>query len=82
MGVPGPCGPSSEIFYDKGNEYGADGGPVVGEERFMEFWNLVFMQNIQDEPYHVIGDLPARNIDTGAGLERVATLLPEGRLHV
>ena len=75
MGVPGPCGPSSEIFYDKGNEYGPDGGPVVGEERFMEFWNLVFMQNIQDEPYHVIGDLPARNIDTGAGLERVATLL-------
>ena len=75
MGVPGPCGPSSEIFYDKGSEYGPDGGPIVDEERFVEFWNLVFMQNIQDEPYHVVGDLPARNIDTGAGLERVATLL-------
>ncbi|MBA2337940.1 MAG: alanine--tRNA ligase, partial [Acidimicrobiia bacterium] len=75
MGVAGPCGPSSEVFYDKGPEYGPDGGPVVDEERFMEFWNLVFMQNIQDEPYHVIGDLPAKNIDTGSGLERVATLL-------
>ncbi|MGI8823179.1 MAG: alanine--tRNA ligase-related protein, partial [Acidimicrobiia bacterium] len=75
MGVAGPCGPSSEIFYDKGPEYGPDGGPVVDEERFMERWNLVFMQNIQDEPYHVIGDLPAKNIDTGAGLERVATVL-------
>ena len=75
MGVPGPCGPSSEIFFDKGPEHGDDGGPAVDDERFMEIWNLVFMQNIQDEPYHVIGDLPARNIDTGAGLERVATVL-------
>jgi len=75
MGVPGPCGPSSEIFYDKGADYGQDGGPVVDEERFMEIWNLVFMQNIQDEPYHVVGDLPARNIDTGAGLERIATIV-------
>jgi alanyl-tRNA synthetase len=77
MGVPGPCGPSSEIFYDKGPEYGPDGGPVVDEERFVEVWNLVFMQNIQDEPYHVIGDLPAKNIDTGAGLERIATVVQE-----
>jgi alanyl-tRNA synthetase len=77
MGVPGPCGPSSEIFYDKGPEYGEDGGPVVDEERFTEIWNLVFMQNIQDEPYHVVGDLPARNIDTGAGLERVAMVLQQ-----
>ncbi len=75
MGVPGPCGPSSEIFYDRGPEHGPDGGPVVDEERFCEFWNLVFMQFIQDEPYHVIGDLPARSIDTGMGLERVAMLL-------
>ncbi len=75
MGVPGPCGPSSEIFFDKGLEYGPDGGPAVDEERFMEIWNLVFMQNVQDEPYHVIGDLPAKNIDTGAGLERLATVL-------
>jgi len=75
MGVPGPCGPSSEIFYDKGPSYGPDGGPIVDEERFVEIWNLVFMQHIQDEPYHVVGDLPARNIDTGAGLERIATVL-------
>ena len=75
MGVPGPCGPSSEIFYDRGPEYGPDGGPVVDEERFCEFWNLVFMQFVQDEPYHVVGDLPARSIDTGMGLERVAMLL-------
>jgi alanyl-tRNA synthetase len=75
MGVAGPCGPSSEIFFDKGPEYGADGGPEVDDERFMEIWNLVFMQNIQDEPYHVVGDLPAKNIDTGAGLERLATVM-------
>ena len=75
MGVPGPCGPSSEIFYDRGPEFGPDGGPVVDEERFCEVWNLVFMQFIQDEPYNVVGDLPARSIDTGMGLERVAMLL-------
>jgi alanyl-tRNA synthetase len=75
MGVPGPAGPSSEIFYDKGPAYGADGGPVVDEERFVEIWNLVFMQYVQDEPYHVVGDLPAKNIDTGAGLERTAAVL-------
>ncbi|MEE8491189.1 MAG: alanine--tRNA ligase [Acidimicrobiia bacterium] len=74
MGVPGPCGPSSEVFYDRGPEHGPDGGPLVDEERFTEFWNLVFMQNIQDEPYHVVGDLPAKNIDTGAGLDRVTAL--------
>ncbi len=75
MGVPGPCGPSSEIFFDKGPEFGEEGGPAVDDERHIEIWNLVFMQNIQDEPYHVIGDLPAKNIDTGAGLERVALVL-------
>jgi alanyl-tRNA synthetase len=75
MGVPGPCGPSSEIFFDKGPEFGEPGGPAVDDERHVEIWNLVFMQNVQDEPYHVIGDLPAKNIDTGAGLERVATVL-------
>jgi alanyl-tRNA synthetase len=75
MGVAGPAGPSSEIFYDKGPEYGPDGGPVVDEERFMEFWNLVFMQNIQDEPYHVIGDLPMKSIDTGMGLERMSVVM-------
>lgn len=76
MGVPGPCGPCSEIFYDKGPEYGREGGPIDGDEdRYVEIWNLVFMQNIQDEPYHVIGDLPAKNIDTGMGLERTAGVL-------
>ncbi len=76
MGVPGPCGPSAEIFYDRGPEFGPDGGPIGGgEERFVEIWNLVFMQNIQDEPYHVIGDLPTKNIDTGLGLERLAMIL-------
>ncbi|MFQ5554309.1 MAG: alanine--tRNA ligase [Acidimicrobiia bacterium] len=77
MGVPGPCGPSSELFYDKGPDHGPDGGPVVDEERFMEFWNLVFMQNVQDEPFHVVGDLPKRNIDTGLGLERFAVLMQD-----
>ena len=76
MGVPGPCGPCSEIFYDKGPDFGEGGGPARGDEdRFVEIWNLVFMQNIQDEPYHVIGDLPAKNIDTGMGLDRVAAIL-------
>ncbi|MCP3974874.1 MAG: alanine--tRNA ligase [bacterium] len=75
MGVPGPCGPSSELFYDKGPEHGEDGGPAVDDERFMEFYNLVFMQHVQDVPYHVVGDLPAKNIDTGLGLERMASLL-------
>jgi alanyl-tRNA synthetase len=75
MGVAGPAGPSSEIFYDKGPEFGPDGGPVVDEERFTEVWNLVFMQYVQDEPYHVVGDLPAKGIDTGAGLDRLATVI-------
>jgi len=75
MGVAGPCGPSSEIFYDRGSAYGPDGGPVVDEERFVEVWNLVFMQNIQDHPYHIVGELPAKSIDTGMGLERMATVL-------
>ena len=76
MGVPGPCGPSSELFLDRGPEYGEPGGPVGGgEDRYMEYWNLVFMQNIQDEPYQVVGDLPAKNIDTGMGLDRMVAIL-------
>jgi alanyl-tRNA synthetase len=76
MGVPGPCGPCSEIFVDRGEQWGEPGGPIGGgEERFVEIWNLVFMQNIQDEPYHVIGDLPAKSIDTGMGLDRLAMVL-------
>ncbi len=76
MGVAGPCGPSSEIFVDRGPEYGEGGGPIGGADpRYVEIWNLVFMQNIQDVPYHVIGDLPAKNIDTGMGLDRAAMVL-------
>ncbi|MBN2113823.1 MAG: alanine--tRNA ligase [Acidimicrobiia bacterium] len=81
MGVPGPCGPSSEVFVDRGPAYGPGGGPIGGgeaaEHRFVEIWNLVFMQHIQDEPYHVVGDLPSRNIDTGMGLERAAMILQD-----
>jgi alanyl-tRNA synthetase len=75
MGVAGPCGPCSEIHYDRGPGYGRDGGPASGSERYLEIWNLVFMQNIRDEQYNIIGELPDKNIDTGMGLERVATLL-------
>ena len=79
MGVPGPCGPDSEIWYDRGPDYGREGGPAVDEERYLEIWNLVFMQYQrgpgQGFDYEIIGDLPAKNIDTGMGLERMATIL-------
>jgi alanyl-tRNA synthetase len=74
MGVPGPSGPCSEIFYDRGPEYGEVQGFQDGD-RIMEFWNLVFMQNVCDEDGNPVGDLPSKNIDTGAGLERVAMIL-------
>jgi len=82
MGVPGPGGPCSEIYYDRGPEYGADGGPVVDEDRFLEIWNLVFMQESlgavrAKDDFDVEGPLPAKNIDTGLGLERVAYLLQD-----
>ena len=79
MGVPGPSGPSSEIYYDRGPDYGPDGGPIVDEERFLEFWNLVFMQEERGEghgkDFPIVAELPSKNIDTGMGLERVALLL-------
>ncbi len=80
MGVPGPGGPCSEIFYDRGEEYGPDGGPAVDEDRFMEFWNLVFMQEnlsaVRSKvDFDVTGPLPRKNIDTGMGLERIASIL-------
>jgi alanyl-tRNA synthetase len=79
MGVPGPCGPCSEIYYDRGPEYGADGGPIADEDRFLEVWNLVFMQYVRGEgegyDYDILGDLPARNIDTGMGVDRMAVVL-------
>ncbi|MFF0598720.1 alanine--tRNA ligase [Streptomyces antibioticus] len=80
MGVPGPCGPCSELYYDRGPALGRAGGPEVDEDRYMEFWNLVFMQYERGEGpgksgYPILGELPRRNIDTGMGLERMATLL-------
>ena len=78
MNIPGPCGPCSEIFIDRGTKYGNDGGPIGGgEDRFIEIWNLVFMESIQDEPFNVIDELPNKNIDTGMGLERISMILQE-----
>ena len=80
MGVPGPCGPCSEIYYDRGPDYGREGGPVADEDRYLEVWNLVFMQFLRGEGagkegWPILGDLPSRNIDTGMGLERMAAIL-------
>ena len=80
MGVPGPCGPCSEIYFDRGAAYGKDGGPIADEDRYLEIWNLVFMQNIRaaggtKDDFPIVGELPAKNIDTGLGLERTAALL-------
>jgi alanyl-tRNA synthetase len=75
MGDSGPCGPCSEIFFDKGPQFGADGGPAFGgEDRFIEFWNLVFMQ-YEKGPGGSMTELPKKNIDTGAGFERVLSIL-------
>ncbi|HTN56153.1 MAG TPA: alanine--tRNA ligase [Microbacterium sp.] len=78
-GQPGPGGPDSEIFFDRGPAYGRDGGPAVDDSRFLEIWNLVFMQdfieNIRGKTeFDITGELPMKNIDTGMGLERVAFL--------
>jgi alanyl-tRNA synthetase len=80
MGVPGPGGPCSEIYYDRGPEHGRDGGPEADEDRYLEIWNLVFMQDVRGElspkeGHPPVGELPRKNIDTGLGIERVATLL-------
>ena len=80
MGVPGPGGPCSEIYFDRGPEHGVEGGPVADEDRYLELWNLVFMQFQLSEvrskvDFDIAGPLPAQNIDTGMGLERVATVL-------
>jgi alanyl-tRNA synthetase len=76
MGETGPCGPSSEIFYDYGPDHGPDGGPAnpVAENRFVEIWNLVFTQYFR-QPGGELVDLPTRNVDTGAGMERILAVL-------
>ncbi|GFH66774.1 MULTISPECIES: alanine--tRNA ligase [Streptomyces] len=84
MGVPGPCGPCSEINYDRGPEFGVEGGPAVNDERYVEIWNLVFMQyergaGEDKEDFPILGDLPSKNIDTGLGLERLAMILQDVR---
>jgi alanyl-tRNA synthetase len=80
MGVPGPGGPCSEIYYDRGPEYGRDGGPIADEDRFLEVWNLVFMQDSLSavrakDDFDIEGLLPSKNVDTGMGLERMASIL-------
>ncbi|MEU7984609.1 alanine--tRNA ligase [Streptosporangium canum] len=80
MGVPGPGGPCSEIYYDRGPEYGKDGGPVADENRYLEVWNNVFMQfqlgAVRSKvDFDVTGELPAKSVDTGMGLERMAAIL-------
>ncbi|MFM5904007.1 MAG: alanine--tRNA ligase, partial [Microbacteriaceae bacterium] len=79
-GQPGPSGPCSEIYFDRGPEYGREGGPEADEDRYIEIWNLVFMQYERGagggkEDYPILGELPKKNIDTGMGLERVAFLM-------
>src|SRR5215831_11746710 len=80
MGVPGPGGPCSEIYYDRGPEYGREGGPEADEDRYLEVWNLVFMQDQLSavrakDDFDIEGPLPLKNVDTGMGLERMAALL-------
>ena len=80
MGVPGPGGPCSEIYFDRGPSYGKEGGPVADEDRYLEVWNLVFMQYELSQvrtkvDFDIAGELPAKNIDTGMGVERMAVLL-------
>ncbi|MEU4684169.1 alanine--tRNA ligase [Streptomyces xinghaiensis] len=80
MGVPGPCGPCSEINYDRGPEFGEEGGPAVNDERYVEIWNLVFMQYERGPgsgktDFPILGELPSKNIDTGLGMERLAMIL-------
>ncbi|MGB3414094.1 MAG: alanine--tRNA ligase [Microbacteriaceae bacterium] len=78
-GQYGPGGPCSEIFFDRGPDYGIDGGPATDDDRYVEIWNLVFMQYLIGEvtskvDFEVLGELPKKNIDTGMGLERIAFL--------
>ena len=79
-GQPGPAGPDSEIFYDRGPAYGKEGGPAADDDRYIEIWNLVFMQyqrgeGLGKDDFEILGELPKKNIDTGLGVERLAMLL-------
>lgn len=79
-GQPGPGGPCSEIFYDRGPAYGNAGGPAADDTRYLEIWNLVFMQyqlaDVRSQAdFDVAGELANKNIDTGLGLERLAMIL-------
>jgi alanyl-tRNA synthetase len=76
-GQPGPAGPCSEIYFDRGSQFGPDGGPAVDDTRYLEIWNLVFMEYLIDNvrskiDFDIVGELPSKNIDTGMGMERVA----------
>ena len=82
MGVPGPCGPCSEVCYDRGPAFGPAGGPEANGERYLEIWNLVFMQNLRGDSagggkgdFPIVGELPNKSIDTGLGLDRIAAIL-------
>src|ERR671920_2129241 len=80
MGIPGPCGPCSEILIDRGPAYGPEGDVEEAGDRYLEFWNLVFMEYERGPgtgkvDYPILGELPQKNIDTGMGLERMAFLL-------
>ena len=79
-GQRGPAGPCSEIYFDRGPAYGVEGGPEADEDRYIEIWNLVFMQYERadggtKDHFEILGELPKKNIDTGMGLERVAFIL-------
>ena len=76
MGSDGPCGPCSEIFYDHGDHIwgGPPGSPEEDGDRFVEIWNLVFMQFTQEND-EIVGDLPKPSIDTGMGIERIAAVM-------
>ncbi len=74
MADTGPCGYNTEIFWDLGPAHGPEGGPAVSEDRFVELWNLVFMQ-YDEQPDGTLEPLPAKSVDTGAGLERNLAVL-------
>jgi alanyl-tRNA synthetase len=77
-GAPGPAGNNTEVFYDRGDRFGRDGGPAVNSERFLELWGLVFIHLLRgDSDEDIRGELPMRGIDTGMGLDRVALVLQD-----